>query len=318
MKPCESYLLSFQEFLKEHNCSERTVETYAYHAGKFVQFLEKHYPRIQSPDKVTRDIVADYQHYLASYRDRTGRPLSSRTQILKLRILRSFFGFLVSRDLILKNPAASISLPREEQRLTRNILSEKEVLEVLDALKGNDPASIRNRAIVELFYGCGLRTSELCQLRVHDVDFQEQTVTILKGKGGKARIVPIGQYAAYYIQRYLDKGRMYMLKGKREDPGFLFLSQRGRPFNKTTINKCVMRPVARKLGTKKYLSCYTMRHSVATHLLANHVDITYIARLLGHASLRTTQRYAHVEIGDLKKMHSQFHPREQISRKELV
>jgi len=316
MKPFESCLSSFQESLKEHNLSERTVETYAYHALKFAHFLEKHYPRIQSPDKITRDIVGDYQQYLAGYRDRTGRPLSSRTQILKLRILRSLFGFLVSQDLILKNPAASISLPREEQRLTRNILSEKEVLEVLDALKGNDPASIRNRAIVELFYGCGLRTSELCQLKVQEIDFREQTVTILKGKGGKPRVVPIGQYAALYLQRYLDKARKFMLKGKREDPGFLFLSQRGHPFNKTTINKCVMRSVARKLGTKKYLSCYTMRHSVATHLLANHVDITYIARLLGHASLRTTQRYAHVEIGDLKKMHSQYHPRERITRTE--
>ncbi len=318
MKPFESYLASFQEFLKEHNCSERTVETYAYHACKFVQFLEKHYPRVQSPAKVTREVVQDYQQFLAGYRDRTERPLSSRTQILKLRVLRSFFAFLVSQDLILKNPAASISLPREEQRLIRNILSQKEVLEMLHALRGNDPASIRNRAIVELFYGCGLRTTELCQLKIQDVDLQEQTVTILKGKGGKPRVVPIGQYAAYYLQCYLDKGRKYMLKGKREDAGFLFLSQRGQPFNKTTINKCVMRSVARKLGTKKHLSCYTMRHSVATHLLANHVDITYIARLLGHASLRTTQRYAHVEIGDLKKMHSQFHPREQITRRDLA
>jgi site-specific recombinase XerD len=294
------------------------VETYAYHACKFVQFLERHYPRIQSPEKISREVVQDYQQYLAGYRDRTGRPLSSRTQILKLRILRSFFSYLVSQDLILKNPASSVSLPREEQRLTRNILSEKEVMGVLEALRGNDPVSIRNRAIVELFYGCGLRTTELCQLKLQDVDFQEQTVTILKGKGGKPRVVPIGQYATLYLQRYLDKGRKYMLKGKREDPGFLFLSQRGQPFNKTTINKCVMRSVSRKLGTKKYISCYTMRHSVATHLLANHVDITYIARLLGHASLRTTQRYAHVEIGDLKKMHSQFHPREQINRREFV
>jgi len=314
MKTFESCLSSFQEFLKENNRSERTVETYAYHAQKFLHFLERHYPRIQSPDKVTREIVRDYQQYLVAHRDRVGRPLSSRTQILKLRVLRSFFAFLVAQDLMLKNPAASVPLPREEQRLVRNILSEKEVLHVLEALSGNDPGSIRNRAIVELFCGCGLRTTELCQLRIQDVDFQEQTVTILKGKGGKPRVVPIDQYAALYLQRYLDKGRKYMLKGTREDTGFLFLSQRGHPFNSTTINKCVMRPVARKLGTKKYLSCYTMRHSVATHLLANHVDITYIARLFGHASLRTTQRYVHVEIGDLKKMHSQYHPRERITR----
>ncbi|MBW8003439.1 MAG: tyrosine-type recombinase/integrase [Planctomycetes bacterium] len=104
-----------------------------------------------------------------------------------------------------------------------------------------------------------------------------------------------------------------MLKGKRNDHGYLFLSQRGNPFNNTTINKSVMRNVAKKLENKKYLSCYSMRHSIATHLLANNVDITYIAKLLGHSSLRTTQRYLSVEIGDLKKMHSLYHPRERNS-----
>jgi len=309
-------LVSFQESLKEHNRSERTVETYSYHAEKFLYFLQRDYPRIQNLDKVTREIVRDYQQYLLNYRDRGGGSLSTRTQILKLKVMRAFFTFLVDQDLVLKNPAASLTLPKEEQRLTRNILSEKEVMRLLETLGGNDPVSIRNRAIVELFYGCGLRTSELCQLKVQDADFQEQTVIILKGKGGKSRVVPIGQYAVHYLQRYLEHGRKYMIKGKRTDPGFLFLSQRGNPFNSTTINKSVMRSAARKIGTKKYLSCYTMRHSVATHLLANHVDITYIARLLGHASLRTTQRYVHVEIGDLKKMHSQYHPRERVARVE--
>jgi len=177
-------------------------------------------------------------------------------------------------------------------------------------MKLTDPVSIRNRSIVELFYGCGIRTTELCQLKVQDVDLKEQTATILKGKGNKFRIVPMGQYATHYIQLYLEKARKYMLKGKRNDPGYLFLSQRGNPFNNTTINKSVMRSVAKKLENKKYLSCYSMRHSVATHLLANNLDITYIAKLLGHSSLKTTQRYLRVEIGDLKKMHSLYHPRE--------
>ncbi len=105
-----------------------------------------------------------------------------------------------------------------------------------------------------------------------------------------------------------------MLKGRRTDPGYLFLSQRGNPFNKTTINSSVMRSVAKHLGDGKYFSAYSWRHAVATHLLAHRVDVTYIAKLLGHSSLRTTQRYAHVEIGDLKKMHSHYHPRERTSR----
>ncbi|MBA7706188.1 Tyrosine recombinase XerC [subsurface metagenome] len=168
----------------------------------------------------------------------------------------------------------------EEQRLTRNILTEKEVLGLLENMKLTDHVSIRNRTILELFYGCGIRTTELCRLKVQDVDFKEQTVTIVKGKG------------------------------KRNDHGYLFLSQRGNPFNNTTINKSVMRSVAKKLENKKYLSYYTMRHSIATHLLANNVDIIYIAKLLGHSSLKTTQRYLRVDIVDLKKMHSLYHPRE--------
>ena len=221
----------------------------------------------------------------------------------------------MKEDLLLKNPASSLRLPKEERHLTRNILSEKEVRTILQNLEGNDPLTVRNRAIIELLYGCGIRTTELCQLKVQDVDLRQQTVTIFKGKGGKSRIVPMGQYAAHYLERYLEKARKYMLKGKRTDPGYLFLSQRGNPFDKTTINSSVMRSVGKLLGEKKYLSAYTWRHSVATHLLANQVDVTYIARLLGHSSLKTTQRYAHVEIGDLKKMHSLYHPRERTARK---
>jgi integrase/recombinase XerD len=311
----QAYLASFLEDLKEHNCSDRTVETYGYHLEKFLRFLSEHYPRIGSLERITREVLQDYQHSLTTHRTREGRPLSNRTQVLKLRALRAFFGYLVREDRILKNPASSLRLPKEEQRLVRNVPTEAEVAELLKTLDGRDPLSIRNRAIVELLYGCGLRTTELCRLNVQDVDLKEQIVTIVKGKGGKSRIVPIGQYAAHYLQLYLDKGRRYMLKGKSQDSGILFLSQRGNPFNKTTINKSVMRPVARKLGGKRYLSCYSFRRAVATHLLANRVDITYIARLLGHASLRTTQRYAQVEIGDLKKMHSLYHPRERGSRR---
>jgi len=306
----KKHVNTFKEYLEEHNYSERTVETYCYNTNRFLYFIEKYYPRIKALEKITKEIVLDYQKYLVNYKNRKGEPLSNRTQILKLIVIRLFFSFLLKHDLILKNPAFSLTLPREEHKITRNILTENEVLSLLENLKLTDPVSIRNRAIVELFYGCGVRTTELCNLKVHDVDLKEQTVIIVKGKGNKSRVVPVGQYAIYYIQLYLEKARKYMLKGKRNDPGYLFLSQRGNPFNNTTINKSVMRSVAKKLDKKKYLSCYSFRRSVASHLLAGNVDITYIAKLLGHSSLRTTQRYLRVEIGDLKKMHSIYHPRE--------
>ena len=306
----EKYLSGFREYLETNSFSERTVSSYCCNVKQFLSFIEKYYPRIISMEKVTKDIVLDYQTYLTQYRTRENDPLSNKTQNLKLNSLRKYFVFLIKKDLILKDPTTVLTFQKEEQRLTRNILSEKEVFHLLDKMKPRDPTGIRNRAIIELFYACGIRTSELCDLKVHDVDLKEQTVIIVKGKGNKSRMLPIGQYATHYIGSYLDKARKYMLKGKRDDPGYLFLSQRGNPFNRSTINKCVMRSIANKAKLEKTISCYTMRHSIATHLLRNKVDIMYIASLLGHSSLKTTQKYLRVEISDLKKMHSLYHPRE--------
>ena len=306
----EKHLTQFQEYLESNHFSERTVETYCSYAKRFIGFLDEYYPRVTSFEKITKDIVLDFQSYLVGYTNEKGQRLSNATQALILRAVKKLFSFLIKRDLILKDPTTVITFPKEQQRLTRNIPSQQEVFDLLNHSRLRDPVSIRNRAVIELFYACGIRTSELCNLKVGDVDLKEQTVTIVNGKGGKSRLLPIGQYAAYYIEQYVTKARKYMLKGKREDPGHLFLSQRGNPFNRSTINKTVMRTVARNAKLEKPLSCYSFRHGVASHLLANGVDITYISKLLGHESLNTTQRYLKVEIGDLKKMHSRYHPRE--------
>ena len=309
----EKHLTSFKEYLSSNNFSKRTVESYTFYIKQFLLFIEKYYQRIDSLEKITKETILDYQNYLANYKTEKGIPLANITQRLKLQALKKFFLYLSKRDLILRDPTIIITFPKEEQRLPRNILSEKEVFKLLENTKLRDPVSIRNRAIIETFYATGMRTSELCNLKVNDVDLKEQVVTIVKGKGNKSRVVPLGQYGSYYISLYLEKARKYMLKGKRDDPGYLFLSLRGNPFNKSTINKSVMRSIRNKVKLNKQISCYTFRHSVATHLLKNKVDIMYIASLLGHASLRTTQRYLHVEISDLKKMHSLYHPREKQS-----
>jgi len=306
----EKYLYDFKDYLEVHNYSGRTIETYSGGIKQFLSFLEKYYSRVNSLEKITKDIIWDYQSYLANFKNEVGDLLANKTQSLKLRAVKRFFSFLIKKDYILKDPSTIITFPKEEQRLTRNILSEDEVFDLLKKLKPIDPVSIRNRAIVELFYSCGMRTSELCNIKLQDVNLKEQTITIVKGKGNKSRVVPIGQYASYYIELYLNKSRKYMLRGKRDDPGYLFLSLRGNPFDKSSINKCVMRSIMHNRYVSKPISCYTFRHTIATHLLQNRVDIMYIAKLLGHASLRTTQRYLRVDITDLKKMHSLYHPRE--------
>ncbi|TFH03808.1 MAG: hypothetical protein E4H09_04595 [Spirochaetales bacterium] len=141
------------------------------------------------------------------------------------------------------------------------------------------------------------------------------SLTIVHGKGGKTRLVPMGQYAAYYIGLYLEKARKRLLGGKKADPGHLFLTSAGTPFQRQTINRSVMGRVNRFVDGDKRITCYSLRHAVATGLIAHGVDIAYMAQLLGHESLETTKRYLKIEIGDLKEMHARFHPRERVAPK---
>ena len=306
----QKHITAFEESLRSTGASSRTVETYCGNTRLFLAFVEANYPRVRSIQRVSREVVQDYQVHLSGVKTEAGRPLAASTQIVKLRAIRAFFRFLCEQGLILVDPSARIRLPKERYQIDRNILSQDDVRLLLENLPTRDPLSIRNRAIVELFYACGLRTSELCDLKLGDVDLKEQTVTIVRGKGGRSRVLPIGQYAAHYIGLYGDRARKYMLRGRHTDPGNLFLSQRGNPFDRSTINKTVMRTVSKALPLDARISCYGFRHATASHLLQNGVDVTYIARLLGHRSLRTTQRYLNVGIEDLKRVHSLCHPRE--------
>ena len=306
----EKYLDSFAENLRDRGSSPRTVEAYVRHSKEFVGFLSQYYPRVSKPNEVTRETVDDYQHYVRELTIAGDRPLANATVRLKLTAVKQFFAFLVDRDLVLKDPTSIIVAPKPVQRLVRTILTEHEVLDLLKAIEPRDPASTRDRAILELFYACGMRTSELCNLKIADVDLTQQTATIINGKGGKSRIVPIGQYAAHFIQGYIENARRRLLMGKRDDPGNLFLSSSGTPFTRESINRSVMGRVNRILDGKKRVTCYGFRHSVATHMIANGVDIAYVAQLLGHSTLETTRRYLRIEIGDLKQMHALYHPRE--------
>ena len=253
----------------------------------------------------------DYLNYLTCFKNKLGKRLSNKTIRLKLIIIKVFFKYLLKYDYVLSDPTKMIELPREEKDLPRNILSEEEVKEILTSIRTNTPLGLRNKAILELLYSSGIRTSELANLKIPDVDLKENTLMIVKGKGNKSRLVPIGQHASFYIDQYLIKARKFLLRGKLKDDRYLFLSENGKQLNKETVNKSVIRNVMKHTKIKKRVTCYTFRHSVASHLVKNKVDIKYVGDLLGHNSLRTTQKYVHLDINDLKKMHSMYHPREQ-------
>ena len=306
----DSYVEKYLAFLKRKSYSNLTIESYSREIRQFIRFLKEYYPRITAPTEVKREIIVDYQDYLGEKRTRADRPLSNRTICVKLTALKAFFRFLCDEDYIVSNPTRNIALPKEEKRIPKAVLSEKEAMLILESCETRTPLGMRNRAVLELLYACGMRTSELCNLKIQDLSLKDQTVLIEKGKGNVSRLVPIGQYAVLYIEKYLTKGRKYLLRGKRDDPGNLFLTQFGNPFDRKSINKSIMKPIQQKLKVKKNITVYSFRHSVATHLLHHKVDVAYIAQLLGHRSLNTTQQYLKIEIGDLKRMHSLYHPRE--------
>jgi len=191
----EKHISTFKEYLETHNYSERTVDTYSSNTKRFLVFIKKYYFRVNSVEKITKDILLDYQNYIAHHKTKKGGTLSNSTQCSILKSIKKFFQFLIKSDFILKDPSTAIVFPKEEQRLTRNVLTEKEMETLLNSINLDNPLGLRNRAIIELFYSCGIRTSELCNLKVNDVNLKEQTVTIVKGKGNKSRIAPIGQYA---------------------------------------------------------------------------------------------------------------------------
>jgi len=303
----QKFINLFIEHLERNNYSIRTVESYTNELKRFFNFLDKYYPRINEASEITKKTILDYYDFLNEAESKKGRALSVTTISHRLVVIRSFFKFLFLDDFIISNPTANIRLPRCDKSLNNKVLTEEEVFKILESIKPVTPENIRNRAIVELFYSTGIRTSEMAEIKVHDIDLKQQVLTVVKGKGDKTRLVPIGMHACFYLEMYLEKGRKYFIGNKDSD--YLFLNNRFFPFNRLTLNK-LMNRLTKNLGLKIKVTCYTYRHSTATQLIQNKVDIRYVQELLGHESIKTTQRYCHLTITDLKKVHALCHPRE--------
>jgi len=305
----DEYMEKYCAFTKRKGFTTQTQESYEQHLKSFFTFADLYYPRLESPATVNKRIVADYHDYLCERKTADGKPLANKSICAMLFAIKSFYSFLTEQDLIATDPTKGLILPKQERRLIRDVLTEAEVIKILKSCNTSTPFGLRDRAILELVYATGIRTTELCNLKVADVDLKEQTVFIDKGKGNISRLVPAGQYAIMYVEKYLQNGRRFFLKMKTQDPGYLFLTQFGNPFDRKSINKWVLRPIQQKLRLKKNITVYSFRHALATHLLQHDVDVSYIGKLLGHRSLNTTQQYLKIEIGDLKRVHSLYHPR---------
>jgi site-specific recombinase XerD len=210
--------------------------------------------------------------------------------------VKTFFRFLAGRGLILT----------DEQRLPRGILSREEVRRLIEAPDTSSPLGLRDRAILEVFYATGIRASELAELRLADIDTEERLLRVVLGKGKKDRNVPLTRAAAEAVEAYLLHGRPHLRGSARS--GRLLLALRGGRMHDSTLND-VVQGWAKKAGLERHLTCHSLRHSVATHLLKGGADIRHIQALLGHASLGSTERYTHVEVSDLTRVMRRAHPR---------
>ena len=231
-------------------------------------------------------VLADYTASLG--RARPGGKLAPATVSRRLSAIRSLLRFSLGRGHVPDIPLA----PRRGRRLP-DAPKEVEVDELLDAFDGDEPLALRNRALLELVYSAGLRSSEAVGLDLADVDFEQERVHVRDGKGRKDRVIPLGEEAAHWIGRYLREARPELARGAVDA---LFLSARGRRLDTSTIRRLVPHP-------------HRLRHSFATHLLEGGADLRVIQELLGHSSLSTTQIYSHVSAKRLRRVYDRSHPR---------
>jgi len=290
-------------WMEVHNYARTTIENRRRYLDYFLTFTNCR--GVDDPALVTFECLLSYQQELFEHRKPNGLPLSFGTQVQRLVPVTQFFSWLRREHRICTNPAADLLMPRPDRKLPEATLSASEMGKILAVPDVATPLGLRDRAILEVFYSCGMRRNELINLWVKDVDFDRGTVFIRCGKGSKDRYVPIGERALFWVRLYLGIVRPKFVG--EAYPHHLFLSSVGTPICADWLGRKVRACLVRT-GINKKGSCHLIRHSVATLMLEGGADIRYVAEMLGHARLETTQRYTHVSIDRLRAVHAVSHP----------
>ena len=291
---------SFVAYLtSEKRYSPHTVQAYKTDLLQFIDFLvnilEK--PDPPSLESTTREDIRLFLGGLIRH------GMSKRSVARKLASLRAFFGYLMRTEQISTDPTLTLASPKFEKYLPE-FLREEEMSNALDAIVRDSPTGIRDRAILELFYGTGMRLSELVKLNIEDVDLHGGAV-LVHGKGKKERVLPVGKNVSKSIRRYLSRRNEFKPKVGEQA---LFLNRSGKRIIPRSVQLLVHKWL-RQVSEKKKLSPHVLRHTFATHLLDRGADLNAVKELLGHESLSTTQLYTHLSLEHLKKVYRQAHPR---------
>jgi len=291
-------LKDYKLYLKiERGLSNNSITSYGLDVEKLISYLDSNKVDV-TPLTITKETIQQYIYEIA-------KVVNARTQSRVISGLRSFFNYLIFEDYRTDNPLELIESPKIGRKLP-DTLSLDDINSLIKAIDLSKPEGERNRAIVETLYSCGLRVSELTNLRISDLFFEEGFIKVT-GKGDKQRFVPIVPHAQKYINCYKNEIRNHLTIQKGHEDT-LFLNRRGKQLTRAMIFT-IIKQLAIKINLNKTISPHTFRHSFATHLLENGADLRTIQLMLGHESITTTEIYMHVDKSHLKNVLHTFHPR---------
>ena len=301
--PLTAYQNAHFEWMRVTGYAEDTIRARRVALRRFITWCEER--SLRDPKDITKPILERYQRHLFYYRKTDGRPISLGGQLQYLAPIKLFFKWLTRENHILYNPASELQLPKQPKHLPRHILSVQEIEAILTEADPSTPQSLRDRAMLETLYSTGLRRMELPGLALYDVDLARRIVMVREGKGRRDRVIPIGQRAVAWIEKYLIESRPQLLV---TDHDALFVTDYGEPISPEYLANRVKRYMLFAGIENKVGSCHLFRHAMATHMLDNGADTRFIQAMLGHADLATTQIYTHVSIEKLKEIHDATHP----------
>jgi integrase/recombinase XerD len=308
-------LKSFEGWIRLQGFSQRSPQDHRQKVSRFFTFAaDRGLVDVRGRIELTaidQEVIADYQAFLfETVSQKTGKKLSTTSQINYLSYLETFFRFLKATKRIVIDPTEIIRLPRHPKPLPAVLLDPKEVRRLLAQPNLHNPLGFRDRVIFEVFWSTGMRVSELIGLEVADVRFEEGLITLRAPKGRKDRSVPVGEGALTWLYEYIERVRPVLIKSEKGGADLhLFLNRHGRGMDKTGILH-KLKLYRRRAGIRKPIGTHTFRHTLATEMLKAGADLRHIQEMLGHGNLLTTQRYLHIVKAELKKVHGRTHPRE--------
>ncbi|MFN8436287.1 MAG: site-specific tyrosine recombinase XerD [Cytophagales bacterium] len=295
-----SLIKQFQLYLKlELSLSENSIQAYLHDVNLLYQFTEIKELKI-SPQSIDLETLQNFLVYINEL------GLAAHSQARIISGLKSFFNFLSIENLITKNPAKLLEAPKLGRKLP-DTLDYSEIIKLLEAIDHSTAEGMRNRAILETLYSCGLRVSELINLKISQLYYEAGFIKV-EGKGNKERLVPIGRDAMKYIQIYLTEVRPLLNTIKKGNENIVFLNRRGAGLTRVMIFT-IIKNLAQDIQLNKNISPHTFRHSFATHLIEGGADLRAVQEMLGHESITTTEIYTHLDRDYLKQIITEFHPR---------